>query len=56
MQGRGNYRTRGVDGLPDTARVTDKSVAFDIPEQQYRRRGYEPSFDELAWKGESPPA
>ena len=56
MQGKGNYRTRGIGDLPNTARVTDKSVAFDIPEQQYRWRGYEPSFDELAWKGDPPPA
>ena len=50
MDGKGTYRTRGSDGAPDTARVVDRSVAFDLPEQQYRRRGYSPPFDELGWK------
>ena len=50
MDGKGTYRTRGSDGSPDTARVVDRSVAFDLPEQQYRRRGYAPPFEELGWK------
>jgi hypothetical protein len=50
MDGKGTYRTRGSEGAPDTARVVDRSVAFDLPEQQYRRRGYSPPFDELGWK------
>jgi hypothetical protein len=50
MDGKGTYRTRGTGTLPDTARVVDHSVAFDLPEQQYRRKGYQPAFDELAWK------
>jgi len=50
MDGKGTYRTRGADGAPDTARVVDRSVAFDLPEQQYRRRGYSPPFEELGWK------
>jgi len=53
MDGKGTYRTRGTGSGPDTARVVDHSVAFDLPEQQYRRKGYQPAFDELAWK---PPA
>ena len=52
MDGKGTYRTRGIGDLPDTARVVDKSVAFDLPEIQYRRRGYRPEFEELGWKGE----
>jgi hypothetical protein len=56
MDGKGTYRTRGIEGLPDTARVVDKSVAFDLPEIQYRRRAYKPEFDELGWKGEEPDA
>ena len=50
MDGSGTYRTRGIAGSPDTARVVDRSVAFDCPEQQYRRRGYSPPFEELGWK------
>jgi hypothetical protein len=50
MDGKGTYRTRGAEGAPDTARVVDRSVAFDLPEQQYRRRGYSPPFEELSWK------
>ena len=50
MDGKGTYRTRGSGGSPDTARVVDRSVAFDLPEQQYRRRGYSPPFEELGWK------
>jgi hypothetical protein len=50
MDGKGTYRTRGAEGAPDTARVVDRSVAFDLPEQQYRRRGYAPPFEELSWK------
>jgi hypothetical protein len=53
MDGQGTYRMRGAGSLPDTARVVDRSVAFDLPEQQYRRRGYKPPFDELVWR---PPA
>ena len=49
MNGKGTYRTRGVGDLPNTARVVDKSVAFDLPELQYRSRGYKPEFDELDW-------
>ena len=51
MNGKGTYRTRGVGGLPNTARVVDKSVAFDLPELQYRSRGYRPEFEELDWMG-----
>ena len=50
MEGKGTYRTRGAQGAPDTARVVDRSVAFDLPEQLYRRRGYSPPFEELSWK------
>ena len=27
-----------------------EGFAFDLPEQQYRRRGYAPPFEELGWK------
>jgi hypothetical protein len=54
MDGNGTYKTRGVNGLPNTARVVDRSVAFDLPEEQYRRRGYSPNFDELGWSSDSP--
>ena len=50
MDGKGTYRTRGTKGASDTARVVDRSVAFDLPEQLYRRRGYSPPFEELGWK------
>jgi hypothetical protein len=50
MDGKGTHRTKGIGKLPDTARVVDRSVAFDLPEPQYRSRGYAPPFDELTWK------
>lgn len=49
-QARGLYRTRGVGGLPNDARVSDGTIAMDIPEQRYRDNGYEPPFDDLPWK------
>jgi hypothetical protein len=51
---KGKYRTRGVEGATDTAYVKDRSIAFDIDEQSYRWRGYEPTFDELPWKEDLP--
>lgn len=49
MDGKGVWKTKGEDGESDTARVVDRSVAFDCPETQYRRRGYAPPFDDLNW-------
>ena len=49
MDGKGTSKTRGVGAKSDTARVVDRSVAFDCPEAQYRARGYSPPFEELAW-------
>lgn len=49
MEGTGEYRTRGADGVSHTAFVSDRSIAFDIGEQLYRWRGYKPPFDELPW-------
>ncbi len=58
MDGTGEYRTRGADGVSHTAFVSDRSIAFDIGEQLYRWRGYKPSFDDLPWveAGEPLPA
>jgi hypothetical protein len=56
MDGKGIHRTRGAGDGPDTARVVDRSVSFDLPEPQYRARGYAPPFDELAWKVQTPDA
>jgi hypothetical protein len=56
MDGKGTHRTKGVGAKPDTARVVDRSVAFDLPEPQYRSRGYAPPFDELSWKADLPAA
>ena len=63
MDGKGVSKKRGSGKAPDTARVVDRSVAFDCPETQYRSRGYAPPFEELAWSedagtqtgGEPPP-
>jgi hypothetical protein len=49
MDGKGVWKTKGASGASDTARVVDRSVAFDCPEIQYRRRGYSPPFDDLNW-------
>jgi hypothetical protein len=51
---KGKYRTHGADGSTDTAFVTDRSISFDIGEQLYRWRGYEPGFDDLPWKEDLP--
>ena len=58
MNGTGQYRSRGADDQSHTAFVNDRSIAFDIGEQLYRWRGYEPGFDELPWVeiGEARPA
>ena len=53
MDGKGIYRTRGTGKSPDTARVVDHSISLDLPEAEYRRRGYSPPFDELAWTGDA---
>lgn len=50
--GTGRYRTRGIGDATDTAWVTDRSISFDIGEQLYRWRGYQPPFDELPWSTE----
>ena len=39
MDGKGTHRTRGSGGTPDTARVVDRSVAFDLPEKRPDRKG-----------------
>lgn len=54
-KGTGCYRTKGIGEATDTAWVTDRSIAFDIGEQLYRWRGYQPPFDELPWKSELGP-
>lgn len=48
--GTGKYRTKGKGDGQDTAYVADKSISFDIGEQLYRWRGYQPSFDDLPWQ------
>jgi hypothetical protein len=49
VDGTGEYRTRGADGVTHTAFVSDRSIAFDIGEDLYRWRGYQPAFDDLPW-------
>ena len=56
MDGKGVWKTKGAGREPDTARVVDRSVAFDCPETQYRRRGYAPPFEELNWSVRPAPA
>ena len=43
----GVYRTKGVDGLPNTALVESGTLGFEIHEQEYRDQGYKPDFDDL---------
>ena len=47
--GTGKYRIKAAEGREDTAFVADKSISFEIGEQMYRWRGYQPAFDELPW-------
>jgi hypothetical protein len=56
MDGTGKYRTRGIDGAPNTVRVVDKSISLDMPEQLYVQRGYSPPIDDLPWNEEPPQA
>jgi hypothetical protein len=56
MDGKGVWKTKGASGAADTARVVDRSVAFDCPEIQYRRRGYSPPYEELNWSVRAAPA
>jgi len=51
---RGVDRIRRPNGIEPDAKVTDGSVEFEMPESQYRWRGYEPDFDKLPWRGEVP--
>ena len=46
---RGEHRTRGIGGLADSAWVVDNGQGFDINEQEYRDRDYQPPFDDLPW-------
>ncbi len=41
---RGLYRTIAW------AYVTDGTMAFQVPEAEYRALGYEPDYDNLPWK------
>ena len=47
---RGLYRTRGIDGSPNDAHVTDGAIEMDIPEALYRAGDYRPFFGNLSWK------
>lgn len=46
----GRYKTQGENGKPNTAFVEVGRIVFELSEQEYRDRGYEPDFDELPWK------
>ncbi len=46
----GRYRIQGDKGHPSIAFVEIGRIGIEIPEQEYRDRGYEPDFDELPWK------
>ncbi len=45
----GKYRTKGVGGLPDSAWVADGGMGFDVDEDLYRQKGYQPPFEQLPW-------
>jgi hypothetical protein len=47
---RGLYRTRGVSGFSNNAKVVIDVLSFHITEAVYRERGCEPRFDTLPWK------
>jgi hypothetical protein len=52
---KGRFRIRGVNGAPNSARVADGTISFDIGEDLYRQRHYQPSFDNLPWQDELNP-
>jgi hypothetical protein len=53
MAARGVYREQHRWGNQNSARVRyDDGKEADIPEDDYRSQGYQPSFDDLPWKGE----
>jgi hypothetical protein len=44
---RGIHRRIGSNGQPSTAWVSDGDRGATVTEEEYRARGYEPSFDSL---------
>jgi hypothetical protein len=54
MNGKGVYRTHGIDGSPNTVRVVDGSISLDVPEKLYTQRRYSPDLEELPWN-DAPP-
>jgi len=52
---RGVCRTPRPRPLEDDAKVTDGSITYDLPESQYRARGYQPPFEQLPLCPESAP-
>jgi hypothetical protein len=54
MEPRGIYRERNGWNDQDCVRVKyDEHQELDVPEDRYRARGYQPSFEELPWKDEA---
>jgi hypothetical protein len=54
MEPRGLYRERNGWNDQDCVRVKyDEHQELDVPEDRYRARGYQPSFEELPWKDEA---
>ena len=43
----GIYSKEGVNGRPNIVRITDGKAVQDITEQEYRERGYIPTFESL---------
>jgi len=53
MEPHGIYRERNGWGNQHCASVKyDEQQEFDVPEDRYRARGYQPPFDQLPWKDE----
>jgi hypothetical protein len=46
---RGVCRKKQPDPLPDDVRVTDGNMTFEVSEELYIARGYEPPLDTLQW-------
>jgi hypothetical protein len=44
---RGIYWKRGVDGQPNTVRITDGKIFMNVSEQGYREGRYTPPFEKL---------
>ena len=46
---RGICRVKQPNPLPDDVRVTDGTMTFEVSEETYVAKGYQPPLDSLQW-------